>query len=197
MAKSAPGLPQQWRQWPAKQNLAVQHYQLRKLVEAQQVSYHLHPPLWLWNMDPACWLWEKDPGLQNKVPEKFLLVSHLEHKTSDWLRSKINSCVPLEPLLAPVKRQKLAWFGHVTHHNSLSKTILQGTFEGGQCRGRQRKCWTFLTMPDLLIDLQVSRKTQSVKGLNWTALMRMVVTDYVRWWISHHMQCLPPEAADW
>ena len=36
---------------------------------------------------------------------------------------------------------KLAWFGHITRHDSLSKTILQDTFEGGRRRGRQRKCW--------------------------------------------------------
>ena len=47
---------------------------------------------------------------------------------------------PRERLLAIVKRWNLAWFGHVTCHDSLSKTILQGTLEGGR-PGRQRKCW--------------------------------------------------------
>ena len=46
---------------------------------------------------------------------------------------------PQEPLLASVERRKLAWFGHVTRLDSPSKTILQGTFEGGRCRGLQRK----------------------------------------------------------
>ena len=48
---------------------------------------------------------------------------------------------PEEPLLATVKRRKLAWFGHVACHDSLSKTILQGIFEGWQRRSQQRKCW--------------------------------------------------------
>ncbi|GFS10039.1 hypothetical protein ElyMa_006636700, partial [Elysia marginata] len=48
---------------------------------------------------------------------------------------------PQEPLLATVKRRKLAWFGHVTRHDSLSKTNLQGTVEGKRRRGRQRKAW--------------------------------------------------------
>ncbi|GFR99641.1 endonuclease-reverse transcriptase [Elysia marginata] len=48
---------------------------------------------------------------------------------------------PQEPLLATVKRRKLAWFGHVTRHDSLSKTILQGTVEGKHRRGRQKKAW--------------------------------------------------------
>ena len=46
-----------------------------------------------------------------------------------------------EPLLATVKKRKLAWFGHVTRHDSRSQTILRGTLEGGRRRGRQRKCW--------------------------------------------------------
>ena len=60
-------------------------------------------------------------------------------------------------LLATVKRRKLAWFGHVTRHNSLSKTILQDTLEGGRSRGQQKKCWmdnikewVSLSMPELL-----------------------------------------------
>ena len=32
------------------------------------------------------------------------------------------------------------WLVHVTRHESLSKTILQGTFEGGQRHGWKRKC---------------------------------------------------------
>ena len=74
------------------------------------------------------------------------------------MRSQISFLLgPQEPLLVTVKRRKLAWFGYVTRHDSLSN-ILQGTLEGGQRRGRQRKCrmdnikeWTFLPMPELLI----------------------------------------------
>ena len=83
---------------------------------------------------------------------------YLEHKTNDWVRSKINFLVgPQEPLLATVKRQKLAWLGHVTRYNSLSKTIPLVTLEAGRRRGRQRKYWmdnvkewTSLPMPELL-----------------------------------------------
>ena len=95
-----------------------------------------------------------------------LCLSHLFHLSllkhplfvCRWVRSKFNSLVgPEEPLLATVKRRKLAWFGHVTLYDSLSKTILQDTLEGGRCRCRQRKCWmdnikewTSLPMPGLL-----------------------------------------------
>ena len=74
--------------------------------------------------------------------KKFLRIAYLEHKNNDWIRSKINFMVsPQEPLLATVKRRKLAWFGDVTRHDSLSKTILQGTPVGWRRCGRQRKCW--------------------------------------------------------
>ena len=73
---------------------------------------------------------------------RLLHTLYLEHKTNDWVRSKIDFLVgPQEPLLATVKRRKLAWFGHVTRHDSLSRTILQGTLEGGRRCVRQRKCW--------------------------------------------------------
>ena len=72
------------------------------------------------------------------------------------MRNKTNFIVgPQEPLLATVKKWKVAWFGHVARCNNLSKTILQGTLEGGQRCGQQRKCWmdnfkewTFLPMPE-------------------------------------------------
>ena len=68
--------------------------------------------IWLWNMDPACWLWKIDPCFQNL---RWGSISYLEHKTNDWVWSKINFLVgPQEPLLTTVKRQKLAWFPHVT-----------------------------------------------------------------------------------
>ena len=51
----------------------------------------------------------------------------------------------------------LGWTPGVTRHDSLSKTISQGTLEGRRRRGLQRKCWmdnvkewTFLPMPELL-----------------------------------------------
>ena len=46
-----------------------------------------------------------------------------------------------ENLLGIVKRRKLAWFGNISRPNSLAKTVLQGTLEGGRKRRRQVKCW--------------------------------------------------------
>ena len=78
-------------------------------------------------------------------------------RSPERIESFVFSYGPQEPLLATVKKRKLAWFGHVTCHHSLSKTILQGTLESRQRRSRQMKCWmdnikkwTSLAMPELL-----------------------------------------------
>ena len=61
-------------------------------------------------------------AFETKCLRKRLRIFFLEHKTNDWVRSKINFLMgPQEPILATVKRRKLAWFGHVTRHDSLSK----------------------------------------------------------------------------
>ena len=118
-----------------KQDLAVQHHQLHKQFQALQFFCHPHPSL-------CCKTWtllasyEKGTeAFETKCMRKLLRVSYLEHKTNDWVRSKINFFVgPQEPLPATGKRRKHAWFGHVTLHDS----ILQGTLDGGRRRGRQR-----------------------------------------------------------
>ena len=69
---------------------------------------------------------------ETKYLRKLLRISSFEYLTNEWVQSKINSCVgPQELLLATVKRRKLAWYRHVTHHDSLSKPTPQGTLEGG------------------------------------------------------------------
>ena len=126
------------------QDLAVQHHQLCKRIQALQGLYHLHSPLWRWNMDPARWLWKKDPGFGNQVPEEISL--HLLLGAQDQLLG-----VHAEQAQLPCGstgtssyncQERTAWFGHVTCHDSLSKTILHGILESRWRRGRQRKCWT-------------------------------------------------------
>ena len=79
-----------------------------------------------------CFLSEKrTQAFRIECLRKLLHISYLEHKTNDCMWSKINFLVgSQEPLLEIVERQKLAWFGHVTRHGSLTKTVLQGTLEG-------------------------------------------------------------------
>ena len=45
------------------------------------------------------------------------------------------------PLLDIIMRRKMIKFGHITRHDSMSKTILQGYVEGNRKRGRPKKHW--------------------------------------------------------
>ena len=82
-------------------------------------------------------------AFEMKCFRRILNISYKEHKTNEYVWNIVTSCSEKqEPLLAIIKKRKMKWFGHVTRHNSLSKTILQGTVEGGRKRGRQRKTWT-------------------------------------------------------
>ena len=73
-------------------------------------------------------------------------VRHVLHEAAfaDWAQRRINFLAsPQVPLLPTVQRQKLSWFGHVTRHGSLSKTILQSTVEvGDTVEGTGNARWT-------------------------------------------------------
>ena len=57
---------------------------------------------------------KKIQACETKCMRKLLRISYLKHKINDWVGSKINFLADSqEPLLATVKRRKLAWFGHV------------------------------------------------------------------------------------
>ena len=97
-------------------------------------------------------------AFENKCMRKMLQISYTEHRTNADVWNSVTLRVGRqEPLLATVKRRKMAWFGHTIRHNTLSKTILQGTVEGSRRQGRPRKSWmenvkewTNQTMPELL-----------------------------------------------
>ena len=115
-----------------KQDLAVQHRQHCMQVQALQISCHLHPPPWLWNMDPVCWLCKRDPGFQNKT----LHISYLEHKTNNLVQSKINFLVgPQEALLAAVKRWKFACSGMSTTTTASQKPSFKAPWRVGNAVG--------------------------------------------------------------
>ena len=108
---------------------------------------------------------------ENKCLRKLLRITYMEHKTNEYVHNKIKILVgPQETLLTTVKRRKLQWFGHVTRHDTLSKTILQGTLEGGRRRGRPRKSWTDNSTNHLALSFkgclcQVPPTTELVEGL--------------------------------
>ena len=149
----------------------------------------------------------------------FAILSYSEHKPNNWVQSKINFLVDQqEPLLATVKRRKLAWSGYVTYHDNLSKTILKRILEGGSAgempkSGRICPCQNCSQGPpaektvrgSLLNRPCVSPSIQSVKGMNWTELNWIVPSlqdtsigtakacDY-HWWFQRYEDdcyCVP------
>ena len=77
-----------------------------------------------------------------KCLRRLLGISWKKRKTNEHVKATIQQMVGRQgELLASIKRRKLAWYGHVTRHQALSKAILQGTLEGSRKRGIQRKCW--------------------------------------------------------
>ena len=85
---------------------------------------------------------KKISTFESKQHRKLLGISYRERKTNEYVREKIEDLVgKQEPLLATVKRRKLAFFGHMMRHDSLSKIIIQGTVEGQRKRGRPKKSW--------------------------------------------------------
>ena len=73
---------------------------------------------------------------------KILQISYLEHKIIEYVWDRIKSIAGhQETIITTIKRRKMAWFGHILRHDTLTKIILQGTVEGGRRRGRQRKSW--------------------------------------------------------
>ena len=93
---------------------------------------------------------------------------------------------------------KHAWFWHVTHHNSFSQIILQGTLEGGQCHGLQRKCWmdniiewTSLPVPEVLA---VASNRKDWKRFCWMVPSCPPPPPWPRWsrdWTELNGWCLP------
>ena len=58
-------------------------------------------------------------AFETKCLRKLLRISYLDYKTNDSAWNKIDFLVAQEPLLATVKRRKLAWFGRHTSRRPL------------------------------------------------------------------------------
>ena len=59
---------------------------------------------------------------------KLLCITYLEHKTKDWVWSKINFLVgPLEPLRATIMRDGNLHGSGMSHATTASPKLLQGT----------------------------------------------------------------------
>jgi len=113
------------------------------------IKYRLYESLVVSVLLYGCEAWTMTAQIEKKVAafetkqfRKLLGISYRERRTNDFVRQKIRDLVGRrEPLLATVKRRKLAFFGHSIRRNSLTKTIIQGSVEGQRRRGRPKKNW--------------------------------------------------------
>ena len=95
---------------------------------------------------------------ENKCLRKLLCISYWKHKTNDYVWNEAKSLGgQQEPLLSTVKWQEACMVGHVTWHNGLCKTVMQGTVkgrcrQGWQCKtwSDNIKAWTNMSVPQLL-----------------------------------------------
>ena len=109
---------------------------------------------------------------------KLLPISSLEHKTNDWVWSKISFLVgPQEPLLATVKRRKRAWFGHVTRHDSLSTGLATPRTAEEMLDGQhqKREMSELLTRASCRKDLKRISAESSLMSLLMTQLVKGLV----------------------
>ena len=126
---------------------------LNKIWSSEDISFatkiKLYKTLVLSTLLYGCESWtltadstKRIQAFENKCYRRMLGISWKDRKTNEFVQSGIKARAGRqENLLWIVKRRKLAWFGHISRHNSLAKTVLQGTLDGGRKRGRQVKCW--------------------------------------------------------
>lgn len=77
-----------------------------------------------------------------KSLRRILQIPWHAYKTNEYVMQHAKELAgPIEPAITTIKRCKLQWFGHVTRHQSLAKTILQGWVPGSRKVGRQKMWW--------------------------------------------------------
>lgn len=105
---------------------------------------------------------------ETKCFRRLLGISWGEHKTKDFVHGQVTLLAgPQEPLLAAVRKRKLLWLGHVIRHNTLPRTVLQGTLEVGRRRGRQSKNWMDNIKEWTKMDTPTLRQKTDLVGSGW------------------------------
>ena len=136
--KSESGLPQRWQHWP--DQTGPGGATPSALRASSSFTIFLSPPSSTTAVKHGPCLLTLEKRIQvfeTKCMRKLLRVSYLEHKTNDWVRSKIN-------FFWQLSRDGNLHGSGVTHATTASsKTTLQSTLEGGRRRDRRRKSgWT-------------------------------------------------------
>ena len=82
---------------------------------------------------------------ENKTHRRLLEINYRQMKTNKYVNETIIKLVgKFEPLMSTIKRSKMSYYGHISRHYSMAKTIMQGKVEGSRIsskKGRSKKDW--------------------------------------------------------
>ena len=82
---------------------------------------------------------KKINAFEIKCYRKILRIPCIAHRTNCSILNELH--LPTNWMYNFVRRPKLKYFGHVTRHNGLEKTIMQGMVAGKRSRGKPRQRW--------------------------------------------------------
>ena len=75
-----------------------------------------------------------------KSHRRMLNITYRQRKANVYIHEEIISRIgSYERILQKVKRRKISWFGHMSRHDTLENTILQGRVEGTRKKGRPKR----------------------------------------------------------
>ena len=93
-----------------------------------------------WTINAA--MQKKIQAFENKSHRKLLGITYQERKTNVFVRNRIIEIIGnFEQLLQKIKRRKLKWIRHISRHDNLCKTIMQGSVDGSRIRGCPKQKW--------------------------------------------------------
>ena len=103
-----------------------------------KLKYNLYHSLVLSILTYGCEAWTISTSMQKKLQVfenrsqgKLLGITYHEKKTNVYVKEKMIAIIgKYNPLLHIIKRCKLKWYGHISRHEGLSKTIMQVIVEG-------------------------------------------------------------------
>ena len=99
-----------------------------------KLKYNLYRSLVLSILTYGCEAWsistemqKKLQAFENKSHRKLLGIKYQEKK-KNMIKEKIAIAIigKYDPLLRMIKRRKIKWHGHISRHDGLRKTIMQG-----------------------------------------------------------------------
>ena len=87
---------------------------------------------------------KKLQAFENKSNKKLLSITYQEKKTNVYVKEKMIAIIgKYDPMLHIFKRRKLKWYGYISRHDGLSKTIMKGIVECSRKQGRPKIQWFY------------------------------------------------------